>query len=77
MKSALLGMGGVISAVLLLTVYDMGKAAMKKHRYFSLLLMCGAFVASYFGNVHTIVIIIFLAIIGLLTFTIFDERKVK
>lgn len=76
-KSALIGMGGVISAVLLLTVYDMGKAAMKKHRYFSLTLMIGAFIASYFGNVHTIVIIIALAVIGLATFTIFDERQVK
>ncbi len=76
-KSALIGMGGAISAVLLLTVYDMGKAAMKKHKYFSLVLMIGAFVASYFGNVHTIVIIISLALIGLVTFSIFDESKVK
>jgi len=76
-KSALIGMGGVISAVLLLTVYDMGKAAMKKHRYFSLTLMVGAFAASYFGNVHTIIIIITLAVIGFITFTIFDERQVR
>ncbi len=76
-KSALVGMGGVISAVLLLTVYDMGKAAMKRHKYFSLILMISAFVASYFFHLHTIIIILSLALIGLLTFTIFDERKVK
>lgn len=76
-KSALLGMGGVISAVLFLTVFDMGKAALKKHTYFALTLMIGAFVASYFFKIHTILIILSLALLGLLTFTLVDEGKVK
>lgn len=76
-KSALLGMGGVISAVLMLTVYDMGKAALKKNKYFSLTLMVGAFVASFFFQVHTILIIVTLALLGLGTFSFFDEGKVK
>jgi chromate transporter len=74
-KSALLGMGGVISAVLVLTVYDMGKAALKKHKIFSL--MVGAFVASFFFQVHTIIIILTLALLGFATFTLVDEGKVK
>lgn len=76
-KSALLGMGGVISAVLVLTVYDMGKAALKKHKIFSLILMIGAFVASFFFQVHTIIIILTLALLGFATFTLVDEGKVK
>ncbi len=76
-KSALMGMGGVISAVLILTVYDMGKAALRKHKYFSMLLMVSAFVASYFFKVHTIIIILALAFIGLFTFSILSEGKVK
>ena len=70
-------MGGVISAVLVLTVYDMGKAALKKHKIFSLILMIGAFVASFFFQVHTIIIILPLALLGFATFTLVDEGKVK
>jgi len=76
-KSALMGMGGVISAVLILTVYDMGKAALRKHKYFSMLLMVSAFVASYFFKVHTIIIILTLALTGFITFSVLSEGKVK
>lgn len=75
-KSALLGMGGVISAVLVLTVWDMGRAALRRNRIFSLVLMIGAFLASFVFDVHTILIILSLALIGLATFTVFDEGKV-
>lgn len=76
-KSALLGMGGVISAVLLLTVYDMGKVALRKHKFFSLTMMVGAFIASYFLGIHTIIVIFTLAMTGLITFSAIDEGKVK
>ncbi len=76
-KSALLGMGGVISAVLLHTVYDMGKAALRKHKNFSLTMMLGAFIASYFMQIHTILIIVTLALIGFVTFSVLDGGKVK
>lgn len=76
-KSALLGMGGVISAVLVLTVYDMGKAAMRKHRLFALILMVSAFLASFAFHIHTVLIILALALIGLATFSILDEGQVR
>lgn len=76
-KSALLGMGGVISAVLVLTVYDMGRAALKKHFWFSLVLMLGAFTASFVFKVHTVLIILALALIGLVTFSVVSEGQVK
>lgn len=76
-KSALLGMGGVISSVLVLTVYDMGKSAIKKHPRFSLVLMLGAFVASFGFKIHTVLIILTLAIIGLVTFSLLKEEQVR
>lgn len=76
-KSALIGMGGVISAVLVLTVYDMGKSALKKHPRFSLVLMLGAFIASFVFKIHTVLIIVTLAIIGLVTFSMFQEGQVR
>lgn len=76
-KSALLGMGGVISAVLVLTVYDMGRTALRRHRVFSLILMISAFLASFVFDVHTILIILALALVGLVTFTVIPEGMVK
>lgn len=76
-KSALLGMGGVISAVLILTVYDMGKSAMKSNPRFSLALMVAAFIASFVFEIHTVLVILALAIIGLITFSVFKDGQVK
>ncbi|HHX52071.1 MAG TPA: chromate transporter [Erysipelothrix sp.] len=76
-KSALEGMAGVISAVLFITVFQMAKQALKDHKIFSSLLMIGAFTSSYFFQIHTVLIIITLALIGLVVFTLFDEKEVK
>lgn len=76
-KSALEGMAGVISAALFITVYDMAKTALKNHTLFSTTLMILAFIASYFFKVHTALIIVFLALVGLITFTAFTESEVK
>lgn len=76
-KSALEGMAGVISATLFLTVFDMGKLALKEHRIFSSILMTAAFVTSYFFKISTVLIIIALAMTGLITFSLLSEKEVK
>lgn len=76
-KAALEGMAGVISAALFITVYNMAKQALKKHTIFSSILMVGAFVTSYFFKIHTALIILFLGLIGLITFTLLQESEVK
>lgn len=76
-KSALEGMAGVISAALFITVYNMAKQATLQHRLFSMTMMLGAFILSYFLKIHTAAIIIVLALIGLLTFSLLDPKVVK
>ncbi|NLW28378.1 MAG: chromate transporter [Erysipelothrix sp.] len=76
-STIMIGIGGTISAVLLITVYDMAKAQFKKHPLYSFVLMIGAFVSSYVLNVSTIYIIITLALIGLVIFSIFKQEEVK
>lgn len=74
-KSALLGMAGMISSILILTVYHMGKAAARNHRWFALVLMMGAFAASYFFKVHTVIIIVTLGLIGLFSYDILRKGR--
>jgi len=76
-KSALMGMGGVISAVLFITVYDMAKVALKKNTVFSAILMTGAFAASFFFKIQVIIIIVSLALIGFITFSLLKESEVR
>lgn len=75
-KAALTGMGGVISAILLITSYNMGKIALKTNPVFSLIIMVCAFSASYFFNINTGLIILVVGIIGLILFTIVSEDKI-
>lgn len=76
-NTIMIGIGGTISAVLLITVYDMVKTQLKKHPMYSSILMVSSFVASYVLKVSTIYIIISLAIIGFVVFTYFKEEEVK
>lgn len=76
-QSALLGISGVISAVLFITTFNMGKNAMKEHPIFSCILMFMSFVLGMFTNINTGVIIVSLGIIGLITFTVFKEGVIK
>lgn len=76
-KSALEGMAGIISAALFITVYQMAKQAIQKNTIFSILLMIGSFIASFLFKIHTVLIIVTLAIIGLVVFSIFDDLEVK
>ena len=74
-RSALLGMGGVITAVLLITSLNLARNAMREHPVFSGLMMVSAFVLSFFFGVNTGFIILFLALCGLITFSFVKDVK--
>lgn len=76
-RSALSCMSGAISAVLFITVFNMAKNALKKHRIFGSLLFVNAFVLGYFLKINTVYIIIMSALIGLLTFSLVEDWKVR
>lgn len=64
-NAALEGISGIISAVLLITVFNMGRAAMKKNWVFSLFTMVFSFVLGYFTSINTGLIILFLGLLGI------------
>ena len=74
-KSALLGMSGIISAVLLVTTVNLGRSALKTTPVFSVIMMVMSFTASYFLGIHTALIILFLGFSGLTFFTIRKEEE--
>lgn len=67
-RSILDGISGIICAVLLLTVYEMGKNATKKYKYFSSIIIISVFVLSFIFKVDTAKLIFGSAIIAILTF---------
>lgn len=75
-QAAFAAMGGAISAVLVLTTWDMAVSALSKHRIFGIILMLGAFAASYFLNVNTALIIVVCGLIGLILFSVVEETRV-
>lgn len=75
-KAALTGMGGVISAILLITSYEMAKTALKTNPIFGTIVMISAFVASFFFKINTGLIILFIGLIGLVLFSIVKEDKI-
>lgn len=76
-QSAFTVMGGAISAVLVWTTINMAKTALAKHPIFGVVLMGLAFIASYFFDVNTALIIAFAGLLGLGIFSIVEEGKVK
>lgn len=76
-RAALMGMAGMISSILIVTVYEMGKKASSKHRYFAFALMIGAFLCSYFLKIHTVLIIVVLGIIGLFSYDILNKEGAR
>lgn len=69
-RAALRGMSGVISAVLLITTYNLGKVALKGHPIFSILIMLASFIVGYFTDINTGLIILCLALIGAFLFSL-------
>lgn len=76
-KSALSVMGGVVSAVLIITTIDMARNALKKHTIFGIILMLGAFVASFLFKINTGFIILFSGLISLILFSFIREENLK
>lgn len=69
-SSALMGISGIISAVLFITVLRMGKTAYKKHPLFSSVVMAIIFLLGMFANMDTVYLIIFSALSGIIVFGI-------
>lgn len=72
-KSALETMSGAISAVLLITVYQMAKKALSKNKVFGAILFLLSFFIGYFTNINTAVIIFAAGVIGFITFSIIKD----
>lgn len=69
-SSALMGISGIISAVLFITVLRMAKAAYKKHPVFSSIVMAIIFFVGMFAKVDTVYLIIASALSGIIVFGI-------
>lgn len=76
-RAALRGMSGVIAAMLFISTWGLFKAAIKKHKAFAITLMIAAFILSLFKLVPTLYIILGLALVGIVTFTILSAREVS
>lgn len=76
-KAALGCMSGAISAVLFITVFQMAKKALSKHKFFGAAIMIAAFIVGDFTNINTIYIIIIAGLIGLIVFSLVEEDKIK
>ncbi len=69
-SSALMGISGIISAVLFITVLRMAKAAYKKHPVFSSIVMAIIFFVGMFAKVDTVYLILGSALSGIIVFGI-------
>ncbi len=74
-RAALRGMGGAVSAVMLIAVYDLAKASLKKHRIFSAVLMVSAFLTSLLTSVNTGLIVLILGLLGIIAFKFVPEDR--
>lgn len=68
-KSALVGMGGVIAAILLWTSYGMIKQALSENKGINLAIMIAAFIASFVFNINTGLIMLVVAVFGLIIYS--------
>ncbi len=69
-SSALDGISGMVSAALLLTVFNMGKNSYKKYPIFTIIMVLLIFILGYFLNVKTSYLIILCALSGIIVFYI-------
>ncbi|UHR02362.1 chromate transporter [Peptoniphilus sp. GNH] len=76
-NAALKGIGGIVSAVLFVTVFNMGKTAYKKNPIFSSFVMLLVFIIGYFTSVNTALLILLSALFGLSYFCIDKMRRRK
>lgn len=74
-NAALEGISGVICAVLLITVFNMGKTAYKKYPIFSSIVMLLIFILGFVVGIHTAPLILLCALIGFSVFFIIDRKE--
>ncbi|MGI6507606.1 MAG: chromate transporter [Saccharofermentanales bacterium] len=74
-RAALRGMSGAICAVMLVAVYDLAKAALKKYKIFSAIIMVAALLMALFTSINLALIILALALIGVVAFRYVPEEK--
>lgn len=72
-NAALMGMSGVISAVLVVTTIGMAKNVLKQRAVLSGGIMIVAFLLSFVFNVNSALIILGFGILGLILFSVIDE----
>lgn len=74
-RAALRGMSGAICAIMIIAVYDLAKAALKKHKIFSAIIMVAAFLTGLLTSINLGLIILALALIGIVAFHYVPEEK--
>lgn len=70
-------MGGAISAILLLTTWNMGKVALKKHPAFGSGILLGAFISGFFLHLNAALIIAVSGTFSLLLFSFVEESRIR
>ncbi|MDD7363482.1 MAG: chromate transporter [Peptoniphilus sp.] len=73
-NAALVGISGVISAVLLLTTWRMGKHALQEDRLFSIVMIIGATVLGAFTDINTGIIILLMGFSGIFITKLEEHR---
>lgn len=68
---------GAISAVLVITTYNMAKTALEENKIFGLILMLGAFLASFVFDINTAIIILVCGFLGFSVFTLIEKKEGK
>ncbi len=76
-NAALVGMSGVIAAVLIVTTYNMGKNVLKKHPIFSSFIMALSFCLSFFFHVNSGLIVLSFGAMGLVLFSLIKEERLR
>lgn len=75
-RAALRGMSGAISALMLFAVYDLARAGLTRHPFFSSILMLSSFGLGYFTTINTGLLILALALAGVAAFSLLPEEKI-
>ncbi|WP_308539892.1 chromate transporter [uncultured Murdochiella sp.] len=70
-------MGGAISAILLLTTWNMGKVALRKHPAFGSGILLGAFISGFFLHLNAALIIAVSGTFSLLLFSFVEESRIR
>ncbi len=73
-NAAFIGISGIISAVLFITVLNMGKLAYKKYPVFSSLVMAIVFILGTYSSIPNAYLILFCAVIGIIVFGLAERR---